>query len=777
MVVAGDAVSFGNPGDREAGVHGGQVAPLTPWPEGDLALRADHSLASRYRELLDRVPAIVYIAEPGELGRWLFVGAQIEVILGYSAEEWRARPELWAERLHQDDRALALEREHEMELRGGGAFTDEYRMIHRDGHLVWLRDDARLLRDPDGRMFWHGVMVDVTSYKTLGEQLQLHSDREAAVAALGERALEGVPADELLRAAAVSACALLGADAAVIADLVDGCESVQPRCIHPESDGTAWLLTAAGPDTPAGQALLTRTPVIVGDWDDEPRFTRPEAWAAWSSSACVAVEGARRPFGVFSVHSQTARTLQGAEISFLQALANVLADALDRRTTEDEIRHRALHDPLTELPNRVLLEDRLQHALAQARRHGEQVALLFLDLDHFKVINDSLGHQTGDQVLTAVAAVLKRALRASDTVARIGGDEFALLLEQVHSADDAITMAERIRQLLIQPLTIAGREHFVSFSVGIALGTGVEDADELVRNADMAMYRAKERGRSQFAVFDRTMRRRLLVQLRLEGELRHALEREELTLEYQPIVTTGDARLSGVEALLRWDSGRFGRIGPADFIPLAEQSGLIEPIWNWVLRQACAQTAAWAALTDGTPAAAVSVNLSPVQIPSPTLVSAVRETLLQTGIAPQQLCIEITETAMLREPSAAGAVLSELSALGVRFALDDFGTGFSSLTHLSQLHLDRLKIDRTFVAALGGTRRDDAIGEAILSMARALSIEVVAEGVETAAQAQHLGRLGCQLSQGYLFSPPLPAEALTARLELGPPWTIAPGAG
>lgn len=794
-MAAGNQAGSGGYEDRPADATWAPASRTAAWPESDPerdpgsdpesdperdltapgAHGADHSLARRYRELLDRVPALVYIAEPGELGRWLFVGAQIDAILGFSAEEWCARPELWPERLHPDDRAAALERERAMERRGGGAFTDEYRMIHRDGHVVWLRDDARLLREPDGRLFWRGVMVDVTAYKTLGARLQLQSERQAAVATLGERALEGMPEDQLCRAAVASACSLLGADEAVIAHLVDGGRSLQPRCFHPPRDGAEPGPTASGPDTAAGQALLARAPVIVRDWDSERRFHRPESWRDWRSTACVALDGPRQQFGVMSVHCRTPRSFEADELSFLQGLANVLADALDRRATEDEIRHRAVHDPLTGLPNRVLLEDRLGHALAGARRRGETIALLFLDLDHFKLINDSLGHQAGDQVLVAVATQLQRTLRTSETVARLGGDEFALLIEQIHGAEDAIAVAERIRQLFAAPLTIGAREHFVNFSIGIALAGGAEDAGEMIRNADVAMYRAKERGRGQFAFFDRTMRKQLLLRLRLENELRHALEREELTLEYQPVVATGDRSLKGVEALLRWDSRHFGRMNPSDFVALAEQNGLIEPIWLWVLETACMQAAEWASLTGGATAVNVAINLSPVQISSPTLTGSVRDALRRCGLAPERLCIELTETAMVHEPGAANAVLRELSAVGVRFALDDFGTGFSSLAYLSQLHLDVLKIDRAFVGSLGANGRDDAIVTAIVSMAQALSLEVIAEGVETPEQARILRELGCELGQGYLYSRPLPATQITSLLQQAPPWKLATG--
>jgi diguanylate cyclase (GGDEF)-like protein len=399
--------------------------------------------------------------------------------------------------------------------------------------------------------------------------------------------------------------------------------------------------------------------------------------------------------------------------------------------------------------------------------------VLFIDLDHFKLVNDSLGHHAGDELLAAVATRLREVVRPSDTIARFGGDEFGLLLEEITSERDAIAMAERIAAVFARPFVLDSNEHFVTTSIGIALATGGEQSQDLIRDADAAMYRAKERGRARYELFDELMRARAIARLRTENDLRRALERSELKLAYQPVVTLADSSIVGVEALLRWDHPERGMIAPEEFIPVAEESGLIDRIGRWALDRACRDAVEWG---RGRPDAApirMAVNLSPLQIASGGFEAALVEVLEKTGHDPSLLTFEITESLLLGHDETIDGTLQALKRLGVGLALDDFGTGYSSLSYLTRLPLDALKVDRSFVATLGTPISDSAITEAIVAMARALSLTVVAEGVETEAQAEELRRLGCSHAQGNLFSEPVAADRIAVLLRAaarpGPP--------
>jgi diguanylate cyclase (GGDEF)-like protein/PAS domain S-box-containing protein len=730
-----------------------------------------------YSELLARVPAIVYIADPGEDGRWYYASPQIEQILGYTPEEWCADPDLWANRIHPDDREWVLAREAGLVRDRADGAALEYRMIHRDGRVVWIRDDSVIVRDQGVR--WHGVLSDVTERKEFEAELERRAAQQAAVALFGEHALEGTTTVELMHEAVTAAAELLGVEISAVWELLPAESALVLRA------GIGWPDSAFGSlrypsaeGSQAGYTLLAGAPVVVEDWDAETRFEQPAFGGRRTGAGLsVKIEGrSREPFGVLIVQSMAKRSFASGDVDFLQALANVLADALERQAIEDAIRDRAVHDPLTGLPNRVLFVDRLEHALARLPRQQSLAAVLFLDLDQFKLVNDSLGHQVGDELLAAAAPRLKQALRSSDTVARFGGDEFGILLEDIASERDAIETAERIAAIFARPFVLSGSEHFVTTSIGIAMARGGERADELIRDADAAMYRAKDLGRARYEVFDEGMRGRAIERLRVENDLRRALERGELRLEYQPVVSLRNYSLVGVEALLRWRHPERGEISPAEFIPIAEENGLIEPLGRWVLEQACRQAAQWYQARPDGPPISISVNLSAVQVARRSLPEVVASVLRNTGLDPACLSLEITETVMVRDADGLGEVLKALKALGVRLVLDDFGTGYSSLSYLTRLPLDVLKVDRSFVDGLGSEPRDTAITETIIAMSRALSLDVVAEGVETAEHVRELSRLGCRLAQGFHFSRAVPAEEITRALEQGPHWLPTPDA-
>ncbi len=447
----------------------------------------------------------------------------------------------------------------------------------------------------------------------------------------------------------------------------------------------------------------------------------------------------------------------------------VVAGTLVRYLSET-LRHRSLHDPLTGLPNRRLFLKALDRALRDAAAHPEagRPAVAFLDLDRFKFVNDSLGHHVGDMLLAAVAPRLAAAVRPGDLLARFGGDEFAVLCVSLADEQAAVRVAERLNAALHRPVPIAGDDLHVTASVGVAVAPpGSRDADGLLRDADVAMYRAKELGRERAELFDDSLRERVRARLHLENELRRALEREELTTAYQPIVELQGGKVAGIEALVRWNHERDGPIAPDRFIGLAEETGLIVPLGWQVLRQACRQAVRWDA--EGGPLAGLplSVNFSARQFMHADLVASVERILADTGLPADRLVLEITESVLMEDAAAPATTFKALRRRGVKLALDDFGTGYSSLSYLQRYPLQQVKLDREFVAGLAAGGREEAIVGAMLAMARALGIDVVAEGVETAAQLDVLRRLGCGLGQGYLFARPESAAALADTMRGG----------
>ena len=507
-----------------------------------------------------------------------------------------------------------------------------------------------------------------------------------------------------------------------------------------------------------GQVYRTGAPMAVADYDAFSGRSPDMPTGAFGSVLGVPLASGGKAVGVIGLASGTTdRSFGPRETHALVRFAQLASIALDNSRLFDAAQRGALHDPTTGLPNRELLADRIAHALASTPSDGTAIAVILLDLDRFKVINESVGHAVGDRLLAAVGQRLVDSLRPSDTVARFGGDEFGIILDPVLDADDARRIAERIGNDLRTPFPMGGREWFISASLGISLGrTGRTTPGEMLREAEIAMVRAKGDPAKRYALFETSMSDQTMDRIDMENDLRRALERGELRVYYQPLVDLASDRIVGFEALVRWQHPVRGLVPPLAFIPLAEETGLIIPLGRWVLETACRQATRWHDARPAGPRLLMSVNLSARQFVQPDLVDHVDEILSETGMDPTMLELEITESVVMDQSEVGIRTLSRLRDMGVRLVLDDFGTGYSSLSYLRHLPLDTIKIDRTFVSGLEGDT-DRSIVEAVIGLAHGLRISVVAEGIETEGQFEVLRAMGCDVGQGYLFARPLPA--------------------
>jgi len=520
-----------------------------------------------------------------------------------------------------------------------------------------------------------------------------------------------------------------------------------------------------------GEMLGTELKKLIHG-EDRRRVFEAVIEAAAEGVTCSVVEARVRHADGSWRHTETAVSslLDDPEV---QGVILNTRDITERKELEAALSHQAFHDSLTKLPNRALLKDRIDHAVARAARRQRGLAVLLLDLDGFKAVNDTLGHASGDLLLTAVSDRLLDCVRPTDTCARLGGDEFAILLEDLAAPTDWQVVANRMLEALRTPFDLNGKEMFVRASIGVAVrGEGGEDANELLRNADVAMYMAKSEGKNRFELFCPTMHSEMMRRLDLEADLRRAVEAGgEFVLHYQPTVVLQTGEIAGVEALVRWQHPERGLVPPLDFISVAEETGLIVQLGEWVLREACQQAVAWDAAMEGgsrrEPPMTISVNLSVRQLQHESIVGTVRRVLEETGLDPTRLILEITETAVMNDHVSTIVKLQQLKELGVGLAIDDFGTGYSSLAYLRRFPIDVLKIDRSFVDGVTEGSQKAALLRTIVELGRTLNLKTVAEGIEEHEELHHLREIDCDLGQGYYFARPLVADVVEGLLRQG----------
>jgi diguanylate cyclase (GGDEF)-like protein len=594
---------------------------------------------------------------------------------------------------------------------------------------------------------------------------------------LGRLALKGGSLNELFDQAVGAAARVLSGDCVQLFERVSGTQDLSVvASVGWRQDRKGSRIVSRGPSSLEKVASVGGL-AIVEDWGQEQRFPPSQSLVDRGvlSSVAVLVGELEAPLGVLAVHYKRAGAVPPDSPPFLDALANVLADAIHNRDVQETIRHRGLHDELTGLPNRTLFLDRVAHALVPSERDSQPPAVLVVDLDHFKLVNDSLGHETGDELLRLVTPRLAGAIRGQDTLARLGGDAFAVLCEQLPSEGAVTAIAGQLRSALEEPIVLGGDEHTVSASIGIAVGSPGSGAAELLRDADAAMYQAKLAGRGGFELFDREMHVRVLDRVRTESALRAALANEEIHLHYQPLVSLRSGEIVGAEALARWRHVDWGSMSPAEFVAVAEDSGLIRQLGAQVMRRAARESTGWQHVPGF---ARIAVNVSTRQLLQPDeLAALIREVTTAQGIPPGFLTVEITESMLIERLDSARSALDALHDLGVRLSLDDFGTGYSSLSYLANLNFDDVKIDRLLIERIVSSQKAAALAAAIIQMGHALGQQVIAEGVETLEQATRLQELDCDIAQGYYFAKPMEPEAFAVLLEErdGPSWPVLTG--
>jgi diguanylate cyclase (GGDEF)-like protein/PAS domain S-box-containing protein len=724
-------------------------------------------IEERYSATFDNAPVGIMHTD-ADTYRILSANRKLAEMLGYSKEELLGRTS--TEFIHPEDRfsdrAKYLE---PMRRDAMQSYASERRFVRKDGTVLWVNRTVSLVKDAAGNPLYFIRIVEDISERKQAEQRQAMEHAVTRVLAEAPTLAEAIPR--------------------IIQTI---CETMGWHCgARWQMDRETGLLCCRetwGIDTPeirafvaatgdrkvaplpVGQGLVRRTfaagkPVWITDIARDEAFKRREfaEKADLHGAFGFPLAGGNEVLGVMEFYHRDAREPDEMLIQIAHSIGSQIGQYMVRMQAEEAVKFVATHDALTGLPNRIMFNQRLEHAIAQARRYARRLAVLFIDLDRFKIINDTLGHESGDVLLREVAQRLTENLRAADTVARLGGDEFVVLVEQAGDAHDLAGVAQKLISALTAGFPVHGQEYHVTASIGIStFPDDGEDVQTLLKNADIAMYRAKEQGRNAYRFYSAQMNVHSMERLTLESGLRRALERRELTLHYQPQVHMRRGHITGMEALVRWQHPELGLVSPDRFIQIAEETGLIVPMGEWVLHTACEAQRAWEGL--GIPDVTVAVNLSARQFVHGDLAREVMRALERTGCPARCLELEITESMVMHSPERAVEVLNELQEMGVGVAIDDFGIGYSSLAYLKRFPIDSLKIDRSFIMDIPGDKNDAAITQAVIAMAHSLGVKVIAEGVETRQQYNFLRKHRCDEMQGYYFSPPLPMEQATGLL-------------
>jgi len=683
-------------------------------------------------------------------------------VFGYSRETVDRTVKSWYEGIHPDDQGRVIAGVHRLIGAGGESWSDEYRFRRQDGTFAHVLDRGQVIRDDAGRAVrMIGAKADISSRKQAEERIHNQALRQRLIAEFGQQAFASSDVEDVLSRAVELVTVALKADFCNVLELDESGKQLLIKA------ASGWpneiMMRRTVPIRPGGRlefVLSRREPLIIEDLAKDERSADSSLMRVGARSGIqVPISGTAGTFGILSAHARAERHFGQDEANFLQSVANILAVAIERRSAEERLERLAQFDSLTGLPNRHLFHDRLLKTVAHARRSGEPMAVLFIDLDHFKLVNDTQGHSAGDKLLKEAAARLSQCVRSGDTVGRFGGDEFGAIVSELGKPGDAGVVAQKVLDALAQPFKLDAYDTYVSASIGITLFPADGDNPEaLVMNADTAMYRAKEQGRNTYQYFTREMNERALARVQMEAALRRAIDHKEFLLHYQPKVDLQSRLICGFEALLRWrhPDPEKGLVLPGEFVSVLEDTGLIVPVGEWVLREVCGQIQAWQ--REGLAVKPVTVNVSARQFQQKDFESIVRHILREAGIDPSLLQFELTESLLMSDPEGAARTLRGLKDSGVKISVDDFGTGYSSLAYLKRFPIDALKIDHSFIRDITTDPEDAMITLAIIGLAHSLKLKVVAEGVETQEQLELLAANGCDEIQGHLFSVPDTAE-------------------
>ena len=760
--------------------------------QDETEVRVDNE--TRYRALVEQIPAVVFMASIDKGIGDAYVSPQIEASLGFSQSEWLQDPIRWYQHIHPEDKTRWSADAAQMFL-SGNPLKSCYRVIARDGRVVWFQCEAKMVRKGDGQpWFIHGVGFDITELKETEHALHEEHKQLQLLEDVTSKANEAKTIAEAMQFAVERICEFTGWPLGHVCFVSEDSTQLLSSNIWSAAREESFLAFRESSAQPVsakaagltGRAFSTAHPAWIKDVTADPNCARQSAASQVGIKSALAfpVMSGSSVVAVMEFFSNTfCPPPDDAAVKVIAHVGDQLGQVVHRVRSQEKLLHDAFHDSLTTLPNRALFLDRLERAVARAKRHAEyKFAVLFIDIDRFKIVNDSLGHDAGDDLIIQVSQRVLHSLRLDDlvsrpvaasagwntkddTLARLGGDEFTVLLDDIRDPADGIRVAQRIQNTFAEPFVISGQDVFCTASIGIVSGAGHANAADVLRNADTAMYRAKIHGKARCEIFGEDMHEQSVNRLKLETDLRRALERREFRVYYQPIITLRTGEISGFEALLRWERPGKGFVSPLEFIGVAEEMGLIVLIGMWVLKTACKQAHQWHLERPLETPLTMSINISARQFLQDDLVAQVERILRETEVERSAIKLEITESVTMGDAERTIQIVQGLKKLGLRISIDDFGTGYSSLSYLRRFPMDTLKIDRSFVSDLKKNPENREIISTIIGLARNLGMNVVAEGAETLEEISYLKTLDCEFAQGYYYSKPVDSLGAQALLQ------------